>query len=161
MPSEQMGPLAGSMEWCYDEVKEIDERELMLLAGSILDLFLPKHSPKPSISQIYEVFPRTAHSPVRKMALEKRESQFYAHNRANAKKIFDLGIKQKDLSQHFEPVLVMSRGSMKSSVTRRRFHTDLTGSVEKRELTVSGRDKKHSLKMNDWKLPSSLKYCDH
>jgi hypothetical protein len=66
MPSEEhVGPLAGSMQWYSEEVKEIDEGELMLLAGSILDLFLPK----PSLSQIHEVFPPTATNPVRKIAL--------------------------------------------------------------------------------------------
>lgn len=44
----------------------------MLLAGGILDLFLPKANQKPDISQIKEIIAPEAHV-FTKLALERRE----------------------------------------------------------------------------------------
>jgi hypothetical protein len=99
----------------------------MLLAGSILDLFLPKeHHPKPSLTQIHELFPSSICSPIKKIALEKRESQFYAHNRNNARKIFTMGdVSHQGNKKLVEPsTIIATRGQMKSSA-RERLHTVL------------------------------------
>lgn len=91
--NEREGPLAGNWaDSCYysnNEVKEIDEAELMLLVGGILDLFLPKTAPKSDIAPINEVLAPERHH-FAKLALEKRESEFYASNKMSAKQQLSL-----------------------------------------------------------------------
>jgi hypothetical protein len=72
-----------------------------------------------------------------------------------------MGISQKDRPQLFEPYTGVGRGRMKSSAARVRLHTDLTSSVDKRELTAPGRGKKQSQKVSNWRLPPSPKHGDH
>lgn len=118
----------------------------MLLAGSILDLFLPKHDyANPSLTQIHELFPSSIGSPIKKIALEKRESQFYAHNINNAKKMFAMGdLTHQGKKRLLEPsTLTATRGQMKSSA-RMRLHTVIDSSVSKRELTAPAIPKKTS-----------------
>lgn len=120
----------------------------MLLAGSILDLFLPKeHYSKPTLTQIHELFPSSIGSSIKKITLEKRESQFYANNRNNAKKMFAMGdIYHQTNKRLLQPsTSIASRGQMKSSA-RARLNTVLDSSGCKRELTVPDRPKRYSEK---------------
>jgi hypothetical protein len=80
VPPENWDIVGGQRE---PEIRAIDEKELMNLANSILDLFLGVTSGTNRLEKIGEILEPSeiSENRIQKLILEKKESEFYDHNK--------------------------------------------------------------------------------